>query len=388
LNNKSDSDTTSAGKVETQYIKFEEGILLDCGKTLAPITVAYETYGNLNPEKDNAILVLHALSGDAHAAGYHENTDKTGWWDIMIGPGKGIDTNQYFVICSNIIGGCKGTTGPSSTNPETGKPYGLSFPSITIKDMVRVQKMLIDYLGIPGLLNVIGGSMGGMQALQWAVSYPKNVFSCCAIASTTKLSPQSIAFDQIGRLAILQDPNFNNGDYYEKQIPAKGLALARMIGHITYLSDESMHTKFGRAVKEGDTNKPFEPEFEVETYLHYQGDEFIKRFDANSYLYITKAMDYFDLSEGKKNLRETFKNAESQFLIISFTSDWLFPVYQSKEILSALKSNLSDVTYCEIKSSYGHDAFLIEIDELTRMVSNFLIRVKNNIKKKNSNKTD
>lgn len=369
---KSINRENSVGYVETSYVTFDEGVLLDCGKILSPLTVAYETYGELNEAKDNAVLVLHALSGDAHVAGYHEETDAEGWWEIMVGPGKGIDTRKYFVICSNVIGGCKGTTGPSSNNPETNKPYGLNFPPISITDMVKVQKKLVDFLGIERLLCVVGGSMGGMQALQWSISYPDNVFSCCAIATTMRLSPQSIAFNEIGRLAIIQDPDFNDGDYYGKKPPSKGLALARMIGHITYLSDESMHSKFGRSLKEQLPEEFLKPEFEVESYLHHQGDAFIKRFDANTYLYITKAMDHFDLASEKHSLKAVFENSDVRYLVISFSSDWLFPVYQSMEIVRALKSNLIDVTYCEIESAYGHDAFLLEVDELTRMMSNFL----------------
>jgi homoserine O-acetyltransferase len=362
----------SVGYVKTSFVTFEEGIELECNKELKPISIAYQTYGKLNEDKSNAVLVGHALSGDAHAAGYDEETGKEGWWNIMIGPGKGIDTNKYFVICSNVLGGCKGTTGPASINPETGKEYGLDFPPVSVLDMVKLQKKLTNHLGIDKLLCVIGGSMGGMQALQWSVAFPESVYSCCAIATTTTLSPQSIAFNEIGRLAILQDPNFNEGRYYGKNIPASGLALARMIGHITYLSDESMHAKFGRSVKDQRTGEFLKPEFEVESYLHYQGDAFIKRFDANTYLYLTKAMDYFELASKTKSLKKAFSKSASRYLVVSFTSDWLFPVYQSKEIVRALKSNLIDVTYCEIESSYGHDAFLLEVEELTRIISNFL----------------
>ena len=362
----------SAGYVETKYIEIPNGIKLDCGETIAPLSIAYQTYGELNKDKTNAVLIVHALTGDAHAAGYNKKTGKAGWWDIMIGPGKGIDTNKYFVICSNVLGGCKGTTGPSSVNPETGKPYGLNFPPITIFDMVRVQKLLIEHLGIDCLLSVIGGSMGGMQALAWPVLYPGLVNSSAAIATTTRLSPQSIAFNEIGRLSILLDQNFNEGNYYGGQPPSKGLALARMIGHITYLSDESMQTKFGRNYKNDKPGEFLKPEFEVERYLHHQGDSFIKRFDANTYIYLTKAMDHFDLARNHKSLKHAFKDTFARYLIVAFTSDWLFPVYQSKEIVRSLQSNLCDVTYCEIESAYGHDAFLLEIEELTRMLENFL----------------
>ncbi len=362
----------SVGYVEKKSVTLDKGIKLDCGVELSPLTIAYETYGKLNEDKTNAVLILHALTGDAHVAGYDKETGDSGWWEIMVGPGKGIDTDKYFVICSNVIGGCKGTTGPASINPDTGEPYGLNFPSITIFDMVRAQKLLIEYLGIDILLSVIGGSMGGMQALAWPVLYPGMVNSCAAIATTTRLSPQSIAFNEIGRLSILHDPNFNDGNYYGGEIPAKGLALARMIGHITYLSDESMQTKFGRNYRDDKPGQFLKPEFEVESYLHHQGDSFIKRFDANTYLYLTKAMDHFDLAQNHKSLKQALKDTFTRYLIVAFTSDWLFPVYQSKEIVRSLQSNLCDVTYCEIESAYGHDAFLLEIEELTRMLENFL----------------
>ncbi|RKX41895.1 MAG: homoserine O-acetyltransferase, partial [Thermotogae bacterium] len=283
----------SVGIVKTHIVRViepDKPLKLDCGKTLAPIDVAYETYGQLNEAGDNAILICHALSGDAHVAGYHSPNDrKPGWWDCMVGPGKGIDTNKYFVICSNFLGGCSGTTGPSSINPATGKPYGLDFPIITIADMVRVQKLLLDKLGIKGLLAVIGGSIGGMQVLQWAIEYPDFVKAAIAIATTTHLGPQSIAFDAVGRNAILADPNFANGQYKGKKGPDRGLSIARMIGHITYLSEQSMREKFGRKLRAREHySYDFNSEFAVETYLDYQGQSFVERFDANSYLYITK----------------------------------------------------------------------------------------------------
>ncbi len=338
------------------------------------MTLAYETYGELNQHRSNAILMLHALSGDSHAAGRYVATDrKPGWWDNVIGPGKAFDTDKYFVICSNVIGGCQGSTGPSSINPATGKPYGLSFPMITIKDMVDTQAKLLDYLGIDKLFAVAGGSMGGMQALQWAASYPERVELSIPIATTAKSSPQGIAFSEVGRVAIMSDPDFNGGDYYGKNIPKSGLSLARMIGHITYLSDESMHIKFGRALR--GKNKPsfdFGVDFEVESYLHYQGDTFVDRFDANSYLYITKAIDFFDLSSESGSLAETFRGIDTRFLIIAFSSDWLYPIYQSKEIVRALMVNGIDVTYCEIDSKYGHDAFLLDEGEMSTVIKNYL----------------
>ena len=290
---------TERNTVETQIPRLSDELALESGEKLGPLTLAYETYGSLNADRTNAILVFHALSGDAHAAGYHEGDDSPGWWDGMIGPGKAFDTDKYFVICSNVIGGCKGSTGPSSENPQTGRPYGLDFPIITIKDMVNAQKKLIDSLGIDKLLSVAGGSMGGMQALQWAVSYPSRLLSAIPIATTARHSPQQIAFNEVGRQAIMADPNWNNGDYYGGTPPTRGLSVARMVGHITYMSDASMGEKFGRRFKDRLENEKFEPDFEVEGYLQYRGDNFVKRFDANSYLYITKALDYFDLHNGK-----------------------------------------------------------------------------------------
>ncbi|MGQ9455789.1 MAG: homoserine O-acetyltransferase MetX [Armatimonadota bacterium] len=367
----------SVGIVETKYFTFAHTpneLQLESGKKLGPITLAYETYGEMNEDKSNCILILHALSGDAHVAGRHHPDDrKPGWWDSMVGPGKAFDTNKYFVICSNVIGGCKGSTGPSSIDPATGKPYGLRFPIVTISDMVNAQKHLIDHLGIKQLLCVVGGSMGGMQALQWAVSYPDMVRLVIPIATTARLSAQAIAFNAVGRHAIMADPNFAGGDYYGKAIPSAGLRIARMIGHITYLSDRSMHRKFGRGLQ--DKTAPsydFGTEFQVESYLNYQGDEFVKRFDANSYLYITKAMDYFDLSQPSGDLKKELSVVKAAFLVISFSSDWLFPPYMSKEIVTALRRNNVDVTYTEIQSDYGHDAFLLETETLTNLIVNFL----------------
>lgn len=362
----------SVGIVETEIFNLPGELVLDSGKKLKNVNVAYETYGKLNPQKSNAILICHALTGDAHAAGLHSGESKTGWWDVLIGPGKTIDTNRYFVICSNVLGGCKGSTGPSCINPETGKEYGTSFPFITIKDMVKVQKELIDHLGIKKLFAVIGGSMGGTQVLQWSVTYPDSLSKAIVIASTARSSPQQIAFSEVGRMAILSDPDWNNGDYYSGNAPIHGLALARMIGHITYLSDDSMHHKFGRRLqdkKDLDYNLGFD--FQVESYLHYQGQSFTKRFDANSYLYITKALDYFDLAVNG-SLIEGMKNARAKFLVVAVSSDWLYPPYQSKEVVSALSANDIDVTYREIESNYGHDAFLLESGQLGYIIGNFL----------------
>lgn len=359
------------GLVETEYYTFDE-LVLESGHRLSPVTLAYETYGKLNTDKSNVILICHALSGDAHAAGWHEGDKKHGWWDIAIGPGKAFDTEKYFVICSNILGGCKGSTGPSSINPKTGKPYGLDFPVITISDMVNVQKRLIDNLGIKQLFAVVGGSSGGMQVLQWCVSYPDMVRLAIPIATTARSSSMQIAFNEVGRRAIMSDHNWNNGDYYDRESPKAGLALARMIGHITYLSDDSMYQKFGRKLQDRESyGFDFSTDFQVESYLHYKGDSFVKRFDANSYLYITKAMDYFDLTK-EDSLVEGFKDVKAKFLVISITSDWLYPPYQSKELVMALHANNIEVTYCELNSNYGHDAFLLERGQLTYIIKNFL----------------
>jgi homoserine O-acetyltransferase len=367
----------SVGIVETKYLTFAappNEMTLECGRTLGPITLAYETYGELNDARDNAILVVHALSGDAHAAGYHHPRDKhPGWWDIMIGAGRALDTRKYFIICSNIVGGCQGSTGPSSIDPRTGRPYGLSFPMVTIRDWVDTQKVLIDHLGITRLLCVMGGSTGGMQVLQWAVSYPDMVRLAIPIATTSRLSPQAIAFNEVGRMAIQSDPNWRDGDYYGKTLPRRGLAIARMIGHITYLSDRSMHQKFGRKLQDKSAyGYNFRTDFQVESYLRYKGDHFVNRFDANSYLYITKAMDYFDLTQANGNLEGAFAGVKAKFLIISFSSDWLFPTYMSKETASALRRAHAYVISTEIQTDYGHDAFLLESDQLSSLISNFL----------------
>ena len=357
---------------KTQYINLDETIQLDCGKTLNNITVAYETYGKLNENADNAILIMHALTGDAHAAGYHEGDKKPGWWDNMIGSGKAFDTDKYFVICSNMLGGCKGTTGPNSINPDTGKEWGLDFPVITMEDSVKVQKHLIDKLGIKKII-VAGGSMGGMQALEWSIAYPEYVKQAIIIASSPRLSAQNIAFNAVGRNAILSDENFNNGNYYKNKHPEKGLAIARMIGHITYLSEDAMHNKFARKLQ--DKEKPdfdFNIEFQVESYLKHQGQIFVDRFDANSYLYITRACDYFDIAQKYGSLENAFSKTNSKFLIICFSSDWLFPPIQSKEMVNALMKTGKDVSFLEIESSAGHDAFLLETESQTKVIKSFL----------------
>lgn len=365
---------SDVGIVQTKYLEVKEPLTLESGKILPEYTIAYETYGELNEASDNALLVLHALTGDAHAAGRHSADDKKiGWWNDMIGPDKAFDTNKYFVISSNMLGGCSGTTGPCSINPKTQKPYGLDFPVITIEDAVKVQKKLVDSLGVKKLI-VAGGSMGGMQALDWAVNYTDVVTACIVIASTSKLSAQSIAFDAIGRNAILSDPNFNNGKYYgaAKQ-PERGLAIARMIGHVTYLCDDAMQNKFARRFQDNDKpNFDFNVDFQVESYLEHQGQTFVERFDANSYLYITKAVDLYDTAQKFGSLEKAFEKTNAKFLLMSFTSDWLFPTSQAKEIVNALIKAQKDVSFCEITSPCGHDAFLLEFETQTKIVKSFL----------------
>jgi homoserine O-acetyltransferase len=372
-----DIGKNSVGIVQTRIIRVvdeDKPLKLASGKTFAPIDVAYEIYGELNEAGDNAILICHALSGDSHVAGYHSDEDeKPGWWDVMVGPGKPIDTNKYFVVCSNFFGGCSGTTGPSSTNPQTGKPYGLDFPIITIGDMVEVQKLLLDAIGVEEILAVIGGSIGGMQVLQWAIEYPAFVRAAIPIATTANLGAQSLAFDAVGRNAILGDANFADGQYHNGKGPDRGLAIARMIGHITYLSEQGMREKFGRQLRNAEEySYDFNSEFAVETYLDYQGQSFVERFDANSYLYITKASNYFDLAKDYGSLKRAFADTECRFLVVSFASDWLFTPAQSKAIVDALVANRKDVSFCNIASPYGHDAFLLEPDVLGGFLSGFI----------------
>ena len=355
--------------VHRQCIQFDS-LSLESGEKIAPVTVAYESYGELNAERSNAVLLLHAFTMDAHAAGVSDIDGKPGWWDPMVGPGKAFDTDKYFVFCSNVLGGCAGSTGPSCTNPATGEPYGSAFPFVTIGDMVRLQKMLCDHLGIERLLAVVGGSMGGMQALQWAVSYPQACAAVIPIATTQRHSAQQIAFNEVGRQAIVADPDFQGGDYYGGPGPARGLAVARMVGHITYMSDDSMREKFGRRRRASESGT--ESIIEDESYLRHRGGQFVSRFDANSYITITRAMDTFDLPEEPRDLGEILEPCTARFLVLSFTSDWLYPSYQSQTIVRALRGRDKDVAYVELPSNYGHDAFLVEAGEQTDIIRGFL----------------
>ena len=367
----------SIGLVETKYYSFgdpQDKFVLDNGNELGPITVAYETYGKLNEERDNVILIEHALTASAHAAGKNTPEDKNpGWWDVMIGPGKAIDTDKYFVVCSNILGSCYGTTGPSSVNSETGNPYGSSFPVISIRDIVRVQHKLLKHLGVERIRSIAGGSMGGMQAIEWALEYPDMVDSLILIATAARSSPQSIGIHKVGIQAIMDDPNWNGGNYYGSDLPEKGLAIARMLGHITYLSDGWLWEKFGRNHDDSDKLKlSLDSKFEIEKYLEYQGSKFVKRFDANSYIYIMRCIDIYDAGEGYPNLDESLKRINcKKVLVVSYTSDWLYPSYQSIELIDALKANSIDVTYKEIDSPYGHDSFLIDYKKLTPLINDF-----------------
>jgi len=371
----------SAGVVEKLFYTFAEPpqqMVLESGARLGPITIAYETWGRLSKNRDNTILVAHAFSGDSHAAGYYADDPadaKPGWWDSLIGPGKGLDTSKYFVICANILGGCMGTTGPSSINPETGTPYGLDFPMMTIGDIIDTQKALLDYLDIPSLHSVIGGSVGGMQVLEWCVRYPEYVRSAIPVATTMRHSALAIAFNEVARQAIMGDPCWNRGNYYDKTPPDLGLAVARMIGHVTYLSDEAMRRKFGRQLQNKEHfSFGFDADFQVESYLRYQGSKFVKRFDANSVLYITKASDYFDLVDREAPARslKDIRGASAKFLVVSYTSDWLYPTYQAKELVQALKRANLDVSFCEIEADCGHDAFLIPDERLGKLIGGFL----------------
>jgi homoserine O-acetyltransferase/O-succinyltransferase len=353
------------------------GLDLVSGKRLAHVDITYETWGELDEAGTNAVLICHALTGDSHvAAGVGgDGRESAGWWDSMVGPGQAFDTNKYFVICSNVLGGCSGTTGPESIDPSTGLPYGLTFPLVTIEDMVNAQAALLDSIGVGQLLAVVGGSMGGMQALAWAKLHPQRVRTCIGVASTPRLGAQAIGFNEVGRQAILADPNFRGGDYYGKSQPEKGLAIARMVGHITYLSDESMRAKFGRRLQDRAHHAfDFVTEFEVESYLAYQGRKLVERFDANTYLYMTKAMDYFDLAAGRASVSEALEATSARWLLLTFTSDWLFPTYQTKGLVDALRSISKQVSFAEIPSPYGHDAFLLEPEEQRRYIEPFLER--------------
>ena len=353
----------------------EAPLILDSGTTLSPFTLAFQAYGELNADKSNAVLVCHALTGDQHVANPHPLTGSPGWWDTMVGPGKPIDTDTYFVICPNILGGCMGSTGPSSINSDTGRPYGLEFPVITIADMVRAQVKLIDRLGIETLFCVIGGSMGGMQVLEWVASYGNRVFSAIPVATAARHTSQNIAFHEVGRQAVMADPEWRGGRYAEEGVkPRKGLAVARMAAHITYLSESSLHTKFGRNLQDRESvTFGFDADFQVESYLRYQGYKFVERFDANSYLYITRAMDYFDLAaDHGGSLAKAFEETNTRFCVVSFSSDWLYPTSGNREIVQALNAVAAKVSFVEIQSNKGHDAFLLDEPEMFETITGFL----------------
>jgi homoserine O-acetyltransferase len=348
---------------------------LDCGVEFGPFTIAYQTYGKLNAARSNAILVCHALTGDQFLIGENPVTGRAGWWEQMVGPGRPLDTDRYFIICSNVLGGCMGTTGPRDTNPATGRPFGLGFPVITVADMVRAQKLLIEHLGIDQLFCVTGGSMGGMQVLQWAAAYPENVFAAIPIAAAARHSAQNIAFHEVGRQAIMADPDWCGGDYLlQGRNPARGLAVARMAAHITYLSEQALHRKFGRTLQ--DRNRVtygFDADFQVESYLRHQGSSFVDRFDANSYLYITRAMDYFDMAAEKGGvLANAFRGTPVRFCLFSFTSDWLFPTRESRAVVQALNAVAANVSFVEIETDKGHDAFLLDEPEFETTLRGFL----------------
>ncbi len=348
---------------------------LDCGVSLGPFTLAYQTYGTLNAERSNAVLLCHALTGDQFVLGPHPVTGKPGWWEMMVGPGKTFDTDRYFVICSNVLGGCMGTVGPKEINPATGRPWGLDFPVITIRDMVKAQAMLIDHLGIEQLFCVSGGSMGGMQALQWVASYPERCFTALPIACAAKHSAQNIALNEVGRQAIMADPEWREGRYQELGTnPVGGLAVARMAAHITYLSEAALHRKFGRALQDrSNVTYGFDADFQVESYLRHQGQSFVERFDANSYLYITRAMDYFDLAaEYDGVLANAFRGAETRFCVISFTSDWLYPTSENRAFVRALAAVAANVSFVEVVSDKGHDAFLLDEPDMFETLRGFL----------------
>ncbi|MGB9887067.1 MAG: homoserine O-acetyltransferase MetX [Moorellales bacterium] len=369
------------GLTQTQYLEVvtpPEDFVLECGARLSPVTVAYETYGQPNATGDNVILILHALTGDAHAAGKHHPEERVpGWWDGLIGPGRAFDTTRYWVICSNILGSCYGTTGPASINPATGRPYGMSFPVVTVRDMVRLQRLFLERLGVRRLFCVAGGSLGGMQALEWLVTFPDYVEAAIPIACPAQVSAQGIAFNLVQRLAIMQDPAWQNGDYYPGPGPQQGLALARMVGIITYKSDESWRLKFGRAFAGTGPQDlfRFDSRFEVENYLHYQGRKLVQRFDANCYLYLTKAMDLHDLGRGHGSWQEALRRVQAKVMLMGISSDILYPPYQQKEIVRALRRLGKEARYVELKSPFGHDAFLIEFDKMTPIIRGFLAEV-------------
>ena len=365
------------GLVAAHDFVYAQPFTFKSGQVIPGFTLRYETYGQLNATRDNAILICHALSGDHHCAGWHAPEDrKPGWWNNLIGPGKAVDTRRFFVVCANVLGGCQGSTGPSSLNPETGRPYGITFPFVTIRDMVRAQKLLLDHLGVTELSGVIGGSMGGMLALLFAIEHPRFVQRVLAMATTGRESAQAIAFNEVGRQAIMQDPAWNRGDYPKDAGPRVGLAIARMMAHITYVSDASMDRKFGRRKKEtahADAYT-FDQQFEVEGYLRYQGQSFINRFDANSYLYITRALDQFDLAHAYGSLEGAFANVEAETLVVGFTSDWLFPPEQNRSLALSLLRAGKRASYAELETDLGHDSFLLESEELYALVRGFLER--------------
>ena len=365
----------------TDVAEIKSPLKLASGKVIDEYNLKYETYGVLNKEKNNAVLICHALSGNHHAAGCYKNEKKPGWWDNMIGPGKPIDTNKLYVVCLNNLGGCHGSTGPTSQIPNTQKIYGSSFPIVTVNDWVNSQKELMDFLKIPSWRFIVGGSLGGMQAFQWTIQYPSLVKNCIVIAAAPKLTAQNIAFNEVARQAIMKDPNWHDGNYIEKGVvPAQGLSLARMLGHITYLSDESMGEKFGRELKRAKLNFNYDVEFQIESYLRYQGEKFVTGFDANTYLLMTKSLDYFDpIKDFGTSLKEIFKSVKSKYLVVSFTSDWRFPPKRSREIVKLLLDNEKDVSYSEINSEGGHDAFLMENEDYFGVMKSFIDEVNNGI---------
>ncbi|WP_417692180.1 homoserine O-acetyltransferase MetX [Roseibium sp.] len=360
----------------SQLAKFgvDDPLRLDSGKSIAPWQIAYETYGELNADKSNAVLICHALTGDQYVASNNPVTGKPGWWERMVGPGRPIDTDKYFVLCANVLGGCLGTTGPASINPATGKAYAVSMPVVTIRDMVRAQAKLVDRFGIDTLFAVVGGSMGGMQVLQWAASYPERVFAAVPIATGARHSSQNIAFHEVGRQAIMADPDWCEGSYIaEDKRPLKGLAVARMAAHITYMSDSSLHQKFGRNLQDReDLTFGFDADFQIESYLRHQGMTFVDRFDANSYLYVTRAMDYFDLAAEFGSLPLAFTGTTTRFCVMSFTSDWLFPTSESRNIVKALNAAAANVSFVEVDSDRGHDAFLLDVPEMFSTIRGFI----------------
>ncbi len=372
----------SCGIVARKTFTFAEppdALTLKSGQRLGPVTLAYETCGALDADAANAVLICHALTGDAHVCGRHDPADeRPGWWDDYVGPGKPIDTDRYFVICSNILGSCNGSTGPAGTNPATGRPWGLDFPLVTVTDMVEAQRRLVEHLGIRRLMAVVGGSLGGMQALEWAARHPQMVRGCVPLASTSKHSPQAIAFNEVARQSITSDPNWKDGAYHDGPRPDIGLAVARMIGHITYLSDESMHIKFGRNLQDReDFSFNFETDFQVESYLHHQGRKFVQRFDANSFLYVTKACDYFDMRilDPEGYAQQAFEGTGTKFLVVSFSSDWLYPTHESRLVVNVLKQKRADVSFCEVTAPWGHDAFLLPNETLATLLRGFLDRM-------------